>query len=132
MIAGLLLAAPYCPADPVPILPVSQIHPGMTGVGRTVFQGDSIETFQVRILGTLKNFMPKKDVILAELLGDKLKYTGVVAGMSGGLRLDFLQGPDCRDHPDPADAGHTGGHGGRSAGGGAAQEPSAAPSRRPR
>jgi len=67
----------------VPIMPVSEIEAGMRGIGKTVFQGDSIEEFEVKILGTLKNFLPKKDIILAELLGDKLRYTGVIGGMSG-------------------------------------------------
>jgi len=55
----------------------------MVGVGKTVFQGDKIEDFNVRIIGTLKNFLPKKDIILAELQGDRLQYTGVIGGMSG-------------------------------------------------
>lgn len=76
------VAAPCFPA-PVPIMRLDEIHPGMTGSGRTVFNGDSIEEFEVRILGTLRNFMPKKDLILAELLGDRLRHTGVIAGMSG-------------------------------------------------
>ena len=76
------LAGQAAVIDPA-TLPVSRIEPGMLGVGRTVFKGDSIEEFQVRIIGTLKNFLPKKDIILAELMGDRLKYTGVIGGMSG-------------------------------------------------
>lgn len=67
----------------LPVMSVSEIEPGMVGVGKTVFQGDKIEEFDVKIIGTLKNFLPKKDIILAELQGDRLQYTGVIAGMSG-------------------------------------------------
>jgi len=69
--------------SPLPIMPVSEVEPGMVGIGKTVFQGDKIEEFNVKILGTLKNFLPKKDIILAELQGDRLQYTGVIGGMSG-------------------------------------------------
>ncbi|MBN2290637.1 MAG: hypothetical protein JXQ83_14980 [Candidatus Glassbacteria bacterium] len=65
------------------IMKLSEVQPGMLGVCRTVFQGDSIEEFQVEIIGTLKNFFPKKDIILARLSGERIEYTGLVAGMSG-------------------------------------------------
>lgn len=65
-------------------LPVSEIRPGLKGVGRTVFEGDKIQEFQVEILGVLKNVLaPKRDLILARLSGGPLEKTGVVAGMSG-------------------------------------------------
>jgi hypothetical protein len=67
-----------------PIFPARDLRPGLKGVGRTVFQGDKIEEFQVEILGVLKNAVaPKRDVILARLSGGTLDKTGVVAGMSG-------------------------------------------------
>src|SRR5215471_19656081 len=64
-------------------LPVSEIRPGMKGTGRTVFQGNSIEDFQVEVLGVLRNYGPKQDMILARLSGGPLEKTGVVQGMSG-------------------------------------------------
>jgi len=64
-------------------MPVDEIQPGMKGIGRTVFQGTTIEEFQVEILGTLKNYGPKQDVILARLSGGPLQDMGVVQGMSG-------------------------------------------------
>ncbi len=64
--------------------PLSQVHAGLKGFGRTVFQGNKIENFQVEILGVLKNALaPKQDVILAKLSGGPLAETGVIAGMSG-------------------------------------------------
>jgi hypothetical protein len=71
-------------ARAVEVLPLDQIRPGMTGVGRTVFEGTRIEEFQVRILGVLENALgPKHSVILAQLEGGPLAKTGVIAGMSG-------------------------------------------------
>ncbi len=55
----------------------------MHGVGRTVFQGDKIEDFQVEILGVLPNTGPKESLILARLSGGPLEHTGVMQGMSG-------------------------------------------------
>ncbi len=63
---------------------VSQIHAGMRGVAYTVFQGVKPESMEVEVLGVLHNVNgPKGDVILVRLHGQKVEYTGVVAGMSG-------------------------------------------------
>jgi SpoIVB peptidase S55 len=63
---------------------VSEIHAGMRGVAYTVFQGVKPETMEVEVLGVLRNMNgPKGDVILVRLHGQKVEYTGVVAGMSG-------------------------------------------------
>src|SRR5262245_37883990 len=62
---------------------VDEIRPGMKGIGRTVFQGTKIEQFDVELLGVLKNYAPKQDMILARLSGGPLARTGVIAGMSG-------------------------------------------------
>jgi hypothetical protein len=65
------------------IIPFSEIKPGMTGVGRTVFSGTKIEDFQVEVIGTLVNVAPKRNLILVRLAGGPLASTGVLAGMSG-------------------------------------------------
>src|SRR5579862_2841082 len=65
------------------IMSVDEVRPGMKGIGRTVFQGTKIEEFNVELLGVLKNFGPKQDMILARLSGGPLAHTGVIAGMSG-------------------------------------------------
>jgi SpoIVB peptidase S55 len=81
-LATLLPAPPSRAATPT--LPLESIHPGMTGVGRSVFEGDTVEEFGVEILGVLKNAVgPRQDLILARLHGEKVEYTGVVSGMSG-------------------------------------------------
>jgi len=67
-----------------PLFPLSSIRPGLKGVGRTIFQGDKIEDFQVEILGVLKNAIaPQRDLILGRLSGGPLATTGVISGMSG-------------------------------------------------
>ncbi|MCX6544729.1 MAG: hypothetical protein NTV05_10005 [Acidobacteria bacterium] len=63
---------------------VDEVKPGMEGVGRTVFQGTTIEDFNVHIIGVLRNTNgPKRDLILARIDGGPLAKTGVIAGMSG-------------------------------------------------
>lgn len=65
-------------------MPVDQIRPGMTGVGRTVFKGSTIEEFTANIIGVLRSSVgPRRDLILARLEGGPLAKTGVIAGMSG-------------------------------------------------
>jgi len=68
---------------PQNILPVDQIEAGMKGKGKTVFRENQIEEFDVEILGVLRNFQPKKSLILARLENSTLNRTGVIQGMSG-------------------------------------------------
>ena len=80
------IAAPALRAagDQPPILPLDQVKPGMKGVAYTIFAGDTIEPFDVEVIGILPNLMgPKQSIILVQLHGDKALHTGVVAGMSG-------------------------------------------------
>ncbi len=65
------------------IMPLSEVKEGMEGTGRTVFKGNTIEEFQVEILGVLNNFFPQHSLILGVLKGGNLEETGVIAGMSG-------------------------------------------------
>jgi len=56
----------------------------MRGVAYTVFEGVKPEAMDVEVLGVLRNVNgPKGDIILVRLHGQKVEYTGVVAGMSG-------------------------------------------------
>ena len=65
-------------------MPVSEIKAGMTGIGRTVFEGSELQEFKAHILGVLHNVQgPHRDLILARLEGGPLAKTGVAAGMSG-------------------------------------------------
>jgi hypothetical protein len=53
--------------------------------GLSVFEGASIERFDAELLDIMKNFLPKRDLILARLLPTHPVVTkaGVIAGMSG-------------------------------------------------
>jgi hypothetical protein len=65
------------------ILPVRDIKPGMKGYGLTVFKGTEPEQFAVSVIGVLKNFQPRQDLILIKTKHPRLAVTKVVAGMSG-------------------------------------------------
>jgi hypothetical protein len=66
------------------LMPLDEIKPGMTGTGRTVFEGTELQDFKVHIIGVLKNVQgPQRSLILAKLEGGPLAQTGVLAGMSG-------------------------------------------------
>jgi hypothetical protein len=65
------------------IYPLRDIRAGQHAIGKTVFQGNKIEEFQVEILGVLENVGPRQSVILAKLSGGPLAETGVMQGMSG-------------------------------------------------
>jgi len=65
-------------------MPVSEISPGMKGIGKTVFHGTQIETFQVDIIDIVKGEGGVSHFILANLSGDKIKESGGISeGMSG-------------------------------------------------
>ena len=65
-------------------MPLSEVRPGMQGVGVTVFEGNTHSEFAVHILGVLTNVMgPRRDLIVARLEGGPLANTGVIQGMSG-------------------------------------------------
>lgn len=80
----LLAASPLFSQSNIKIFPLSQVQPGLKGVGQTTFEGNTVAEFQVEILGVLRNALaPKQDLILARLSGGPLAETGVIAGMSG-------------------------------------------------
>ncbi len=79
---GLAIAA--WPTAAPRYMSVDEVRPGMVGVGRTVFEGDRVEEFTVRILGVLRNTAaPRRTLVIARLEGGPLAATGVIAGMSG-------------------------------------------------
>jgi len=67
----------------VDFIDLADVRPGLTGVGLTVLSGDTIEEFNVEILGVLDNVWPKQSLVIARLEGANLDKTGVIAGMSG-------------------------------------------------
>jgi hypothetical protein len=67
----------------IAIYPLHDVRAGQHAIGKTVFQGNKIEEFQVEILGVLENVGPRQNIILARLSGGPLQETGVMQGMSG-------------------------------------------------
>ena len=63
--------------------PLEELKPGQKGYGRTIFQGTKVENFDFEVLGVIENFGPKQNLILIRVSGEKLKRTGIFAGMSG-------------------------------------------------
>jgi hypothetical protein len=83
-LACLLAGAGQFSAQPMQLMPVADVRPGMVGVGRTVFAGTTLEDFRANILGVLRNVIaPGRDLIVARLEGGPLAQTGVIQGMSG-------------------------------------------------
>jgi hypothetical protein len=83
--AALCLASrPIAAQESRELLPLSEVHPGMSGYAYTIFAGDQIEKFDLEVIGVLDNFLgPRQSIILVQLKGPKVEHTGVVAGMSG-------------------------------------------------
>jgi hypothetical protein len=62
---------------------VSQIRPGMKGVGRTVMVGTKLEEFGAEVLGVMRDVSPGRDMVLCRLTGCNLEHAGIIQGMSG-------------------------------------------------
>ena len=74
---------PSSPPDNPEVIPMSEIHEGMEGVGYTVIHGTNVEPFKVKVLSVLRKIWNGSDAILIELEGLNLEHSGTVAGMSG-------------------------------------------------
>ncbi len=66
-------------------MPLSEVKEGMEGYARTVIQGTDINTFQVHVLGVMKNKGASGgDLVLVRVSGPVIDKTGGIAqGMSG-------------------------------------------------
>ena len=63
---------------------IDDVQPGMRGYGLTVFQDARIDTFDVEVIGVLKNqFYTDHDIIMVGVSGPFVDEAGVIAGMSG-------------------------------------------------
>ncbi|HEX4825303.1 MAG TPA: SpoIVB peptidase S55 domain-containing protein [Candidatus Polarisedimenticolaceae bacterium] len=82
LVAALASAALPARAEPQ-VLPFRDLKTGMKGTGKTVFHGETIESFDVEIVGLLPNIGPDQDLILARCSGGPLQESGILAGMSG-------------------------------------------------
>ena len=81
--AGLAVAMPAAAADP--ILPLSEVQPGMVGQARTVVRGTEIVTFPVTVIDIQRAADgPGGSLVLVRAEGPLIEQTGGVAeGMSG-------------------------------------------------
>jgi SpoIVB peptidase S55 len=69
--------------DPKSYWDVTQIRPGMKGVGRTVMVGTKLEEFGAEVLGVMRDVSPGRDMVLCRLTGCNLEHAGIIQGMSG-------------------------------------------------
>ena len=69
--------------DSSKFMPLSEIVPGMTGEGYTVFSGTTVEKFNFEVVSVEHNFYPNWDVIWVRGSGENFEKTGVAGGMSG-------------------------------------------------
>src|SRR5690348_9322201 len=82
--AALLFAAAPLFARPTDIMPASELAPGMKGYGFSdLGDGKGVQRFEIEVVGLLKSYAPKQDLILARVTGSILDKTGIIAGMSG-------------------------------------------------
>lgn len=92
---ALALAGMFCGSaradDETPIMPLSEVQPGMMGEWHTVVSGTRIDSFPMKVVGIADNFIgPDRPVIICEGLDATNIMTGPVAGMSGSPV--FIQG----------------------------------------
>lgn len=85
LFACLLAAAPPAGGqEAIGLMDVEDVKPGMRGYGLSVFQDARIDTFDVEVLGVMKNtFYTKHDIIMVGVSGPYVDEAGVIAGMSG-------------------------------------------------
>jgi len=83
-VLALLSAAPARAADDIPIMPLSEIKPGMLGEWHTTVVGSRVDSFPMQVVGIAENFIgPQRPVIICRALDATNRLTGPVAGMSG-------------------------------------------------
>lgn len=72
----------FVPTEPV--MPLSQIKPGMTGYAKTVFSGTKITPFEISVIGVLPRKTSPKNLIVIEVKDEYVRaHGGIAAGMSG-------------------------------------------------
>jgi len=70
-------------AKPPEIFPLSEVRRGQTGYGLSTFQGTEPERWEFEVVGVMKNFRPKMDIILVKSDDPKMQTSGFWRGMSG-------------------------------------------------
>jgi hypothetical protein len=86
---GLALASTPAHAKGPDVYPLAKVKRGQKGYGLTVFQGTDPERFDFEVIGVVKNFLPRQDIVLVKSDDPKLQVSGFAQGMSGSpLYLD--------------------------------------------
>jgi len=83
LFSSIIVIFAVAPINAQEIMPLAEVKPGMAGVCHTVFRGDRPEEFPIEVVDIMRNFYPKRNLILIRLKGEKAEHTGVAAGMSG-------------------------------------------------
>lgn len=71
------------PAEAQAIITVAEVKVGMLGYGRTVFHGDTIESFPVKVVSVVPDSDPQHAVVWVDCYGERMQEIGPVQGMSG-------------------------------------------------
>ncbi len=67
----------------VAVISVDEVERGQRGYGLSVFEGTTVERFEVEVVGVLRNLDADTSFIMARLSGHGLERDGVSRGMSG-------------------------------------------------
>lgn len=81
-----LACARVARAEPsTPIYPLAEVRAGQRAVGKSVFRGTRIESFQIEVIGVLRKFDGARSIILGRILDGPVveRQSGVIGGMSG-------------------------------------------------
>jgi hypothetical protein len=67
------------------ICPLREVRAGQRAVGKTVFRGTKIESFNMEIIGVLRKYEGTRSVIVARILDGPVvtRHSGIIMGMSG-------------------------------------------------
>lgn len=87
LLLSLILSALTGPAaraqELPPIMPVSEVRPGMEGYGLTALNGAEPQRFPVEVLAVIDGWYPKGKIVLIRFSGPIIDEAGIIAGMSG-------------------------------------------------
>ncbi|RMH36416.1 MAG: hypothetical protein D6689_22560 [Deltaproteobacteria bacterium] len=81
--AAAALAGAAAHAKPPEIFPLSNVRRGQRGYGLSTFSGTEPTRWEFEVIGVLRNFRPKMDVILVKSDDPKMQDSGFWRGMSG-------------------------------------------------
>ncbi|MCG8515275.1 MAG: hypothetical protein MI740_14135 [Halanaerobiales bacterium] len=66
------------------IMRLEEVLPGMTGIGKTVFRGFTVESFPIEVIDIMEDQGLNRDLILIKAGGEEIdRIGGIAAGMSG-------------------------------------------------